>query len=141
MKGIDGSTQGIELIPSVNRIEGHDLQSCADAMEHNWQHNENVNTVCAADDASACLSCVYIVGVLAAEGPHRSGTRVGVWTSWHESGAKHSEGMYQENNREGAWNFWDEDGELSAAGMYAAGDRVGDWYLRPRPEEEAERDS
>ena len=106
-----------------------------------WHPNGALRSTASFEEGGGAMRWWHPNGVLAAEGPHRAGTRVGVWTSWHESGAKHSEGMYQENNREGAWNFWDEDGELSAAGMYAAGDRVGDWYLRPRLEEEAERDS
>jgi len=106
-----------------------------------WHSNGALRSTASFDEAQGTMRWWHENGVLAAEGPHRGGTRVGVWTFWHISGGKRSEGAFAHNNREGAWNYWDEDGGLSAAGMYSGGERVGEWFLRPRGTEEAESGS
>jgi hypothetical protein len=106
-----------------------------------WHPNGVSRSTASFDAESGTMRFWHPNGVLAAEGPHRGGTRVGMWTFWREGGARESEGSFSLNRREGAWNFWGDDGELSAAGMYAGGARVGEWYLRPSAPGETESES
>jgi len=96
-----------------------------------WHPNGVVRSTSSFEREAGTMRFWHPNGVLAAEGPHRGGTRVGVWTFWSVGGARESEGSFSLNRREGAWNFWGDDGELSAAGMYSGGERVGEWYLKP----------
>jgi hypothetical protein len=41
---------GIGLIPSVNRIEHHDMESCQEAFAHTWRKNQQVTVECTAND-------------------------------------------------------------------------------------------
>jgi len=53
-------------------------------------------------------------------GSYRDNEKEGLWTTWHESGAKASEGEYQRSQRTGAWRYWDADGKQTRVDTHDA---------------------
>ena len=80
------AAQGIELIPSINRVEHHDMESCKEAFAHTWRKNQKVSVKCTAND-----DAVHITA-------EQSGSTPGVLTDLSGS---HSEGGA--SIKSGAW--------------------------------------
>ncbi len=53
--------------------------------------------------------------------------RHGLFTEFHQGGAKASEGQYAHGQEEGVWQFFHLNGQLAAEGTYCAGKEEGVW--------------
>ena len=51
----------------------------------------------------------------------------GVWTQYHQNGAKLSQGGVRADRRHGKWQSWTKAGDLSLVSSYANGQPVGTW--------------
>jgi len=66
-------------------------------------------------------------GTPSVRGAHQAGRAVGMWLTWHATGAVQSQGMYVHGKKHGAWTTWLEDGRIQSQGNYLYDRREGRW--------------